>query len=128
MMKLNNKYLLAICLMCVCIISAEAKHKGLAPWNNWRIFEAPNYKIGGETDCFVFTDYNTVVNAYFNKSLCVMSQMAVAVGEEQKSREYHKWHSNIKRHLTDYSSIRRSDTTPMESRQTTHHSMPICSL
>ncbi len=42
----------------------------------------------GETDGFVFTDYNTVVNAYFNKSLCVMSQMSLAVGEEQKSREY----------------------------------------
>ncbi len=42
----------------------------------------------GETDGFEFTNYNSVVNAYFNKALTVMSQMAKAVGEEEKSQKY----------------------------------------
>ncbi|MFR9648855.1 MAG: family 78 glycoside hydrolase catalytic domain [Rikenellaceae bacterium] len=42
----------------------------------------------GETDGFEFTDYNSVVNAYFNKALTVMSQMARAVGEDEKSQKY----------------------------------------
>ncbi len=44
----------------------------------------------GETDGFVFTDYNCVVNAYHNKALQVMSQMAQAIGREEDSQYYAK--------------------------------------
>ena len=42
----------------------------------------------GETDGFVFTDYNTVVNAYHNKALQVMSIIAQIVGEKEDSKYY----------------------------------------
>lgn len=44
----------------------------------------------GETDGFVFTDYNAVVNAYHNKALQVMSVMAAAIGEKDDSKQYAK--------------------------------------
>ncbi|TKG96695.1 alpha-L-rhamnosidase [Puteibacter caeruleilacunae] len=42
----------------------------------------------GETDGFVFTDYNAVVNAYHNKALQVMSVMAGIIGEIEDSVYY----------------------------------------
>ncbi|MGQ1787159.1 alpha-L-rhamnosidase-related protein [Saccharicrinis sp. GN24d3] len=42
----------------------------------------------GETDGFVFTDYNAVVNAYHNKALQVMAVIADIVGEEEDSKYY----------------------------------------
>jgi len=44
----------------------------------------------GETDGFVFTDYNTVVNAYHNKALQAMSIISEVVGEQQESEDYAK--------------------------------------
>ena len=44
----------------------------------------------GETDGFDFTDYNTVVNAYHNKALQVMSFMAKAIGKQADSDFYAK--------------------------------------
>ena len=44
----------------------------------------------GETDGFVFTDYNTVVNAYHYKSLVLMSKMASAIGKTEDSKLYAK--------------------------------------
>ena len=44
----------------------------------------------GETDGFVFTDYNTVVNAYHNKALQAMSIIAEVVGEQEDSEYYAK--------------------------------------
>jgi len=44
----------------------------------------------GETDGFVFTDYNAVVNAYHNKALQVMSLMAAAIGKTDDSKYYAK--------------------------------------
>ncbi|NND06243.1 MAG: alpha-L-rhamnosidase [Saprospiraceae bacterium] len=38
---------------------------------------------GGETDGFVFTDYNTVVNAFHNRSLVLMANIAKVVGNEE---------------------------------------------
>jgi len=44
----------------------------------------------GETDGFVFTDYNTVVNAYHNEALQAMSIIAEVVGEQEDSEYYAK--------------------------------------
>lgn len=35
----------------------------------------------GETDGFVFTDYNTVVNAYHYRALCLLAKIAATIGE-----------------------------------------------
>ncbi len=42
----------------------------------------------GETDGFIFTDYNTVVNAYHYKALVLMSRMAEAIGKTEDSKFY----------------------------------------
>ncbi|WP_405380827.1 alpha-L-rhamnosidase C-terminal domain-containing protein [Maribacter sp. LLG6340-A2] len=42
----------------------------------------------GETDGFVFTDYNAVVNAYYNASLQAMAQIAKVVGNTEDSENY----------------------------------------
>lgn len=44
----------------------------------------------GETDGFVFTDYNAVVNAYYNKALQVMSNIALAIGKTEDSKYYNQ--------------------------------------
>jgi alpha-L-rhamnosidase len=38
---------------------------------------------GGETDGFVFTDYNAVVNAFHNRCLVLMTEIAILVGEKE---------------------------------------------
>ncbi len=42
----------------------------------------------GETDGFVFTDYNTVVNAYHYRALLMMSKMASAIGKTDDANMY----------------------------------------
>jgi len=44
----------------------------------------------GETDGFVFTDYNAVVNAYYYKALASMAELADALGYAQEASAYHK--------------------------------------
>lgn len=43
---------------------------------------------GGETDGFVFTDYNTVVNAYYYKALTGMQQIAEALGNKEDAASF----------------------------------------
>ncbi len=45
---------------------------------------------GGETDGFVFTDINTVVNAFHYRALVLMSNMAQTLGKEDDSRFFQK--------------------------------------
>ncbi|QNL50465.1 family 78 glycoside hydrolase catalytic domain [Olivibacter sp. SDN3] len=42
----------------------------------------------GETDGFVFTDFNAVVNAYYYKALVEMGELAEALGKTDDSRAY----------------------------------------
>jgi len=42
----------------------------------------------GETDGFVFTDYNAVVNAYHNRALQVMAKIAAALDKEADAAAY----------------------------------------
>ncbi|GEP95851.1 alpha-L-rhamnosidase-related protein [Chitinophaga cymbidii] len=43
---------------------------------------------GGETDGFVFTDYNTVVNAYYYKALTGMQEIAEALGNREDAASF----------------------------------------
>jgi alpha-L-rhamnosidase len=45
---------------------------------------------GGETDNYVFTDYNTVVNAFHNRCLVIMAQIAEVVGNEKDAQFFEK--------------------------------------
>jgi hypothetical protein len=44
----------------------------------------------GETDGFVFNDYNVVVNAYHYRTLCQMAQMAGATGRKDDAAEFRR--------------------------------------
>jgi alpha-L-rhamnosidase len=41
---------------------------------------------GGETDNYVFTDYNTVVNAFHNRCLVIMAKIAEVVGNDNDAQ------------------------------------------
>lgn len=60
---------------------------------------------GGETDGFVFTDYNAVVNAYYYKALTDMAALADAVGEQGDAGFYRNKAAAVKvafqRHFRD---------------------------
>ena len=52
---------------------------------------------GGETDNYVYTDYNTVVNAFHNRCLVLMEKIAEVVGNKEdvnyfnkRAKEHHK--------------------------------------
>lgn len=49
-------------------------------------FSGPNSK--GETDAFVFTDYNAVVNAFYYYDLTIMSRLATALGKPADTKNY----------------------------------------
>lgn len=56
---------------------------------DWPHDKAPGTgeQIPGETDGFVFTDYNAVVNAYYFKALTVMAELADATGKCKEAIE-----------------------------------------
>lgn len=50
---------------------------------------------GGETDGYVFTDYNTVVNAFHYHTLRLMEQMARVIGREREADQLQKRHKKL---------------------------------
>ena len=43
---------------------------------------------GGEDDGYVYTDYNTVVNALYYKVLCTLGKMAAVLGKDSEARAF----------------------------------------
>ncbi|MDO4159826.1 MAG: alpha-L-rhamnosidase C-terminal domain-containing protein [Prevotellaceae bacterium] len=52
---------------------------------------------GGEADGFVFTDYNTVVNAYHYKALTLIAEIAKALGKNDDASLYTKEAERVKK-------------------------------
>lgn len=52
---------------------------------------------GGETDDYVFTDYNTVVNAFHYHTLRLMEEMALIIGKKADAAHYRKRHTRFYR-------------------------------
>jgi hypothetical protein len=67
-------------------IKSKGKIKDIVDWPSRG--KGLNEKDGGETDGFVFTDYNAVVNAYYDEGLKVMSYLARALGKDKESQKY----------------------------------------
>lgn len=57
---------------------------------------------GGETDGFVFTDINTVVNAFHYKALTLMAQIAEALGETNDRKFYDERAKKLKQSFNKY--------------------------
>jgi hypothetical protein len=56
---------------------------------------------GGETDGFVFTDINTVVNAFHYRALTLMAQIAKLLGKDDDHTMYLKQAARLKRVFND---------------------------
>lgn len=72
--------------------------KDIVDWPHPRKLAGSKNEIG-ETDGFVFTDYNAVSNAYFYKSLVIMHSIATALGNTKDAKMFH---SNAKHVKEDY--------------------------
>ncbi|MDR0422554.1 MAG: family 78 glycoside hydrolase catalytic domain [Proteiniphilum sp.] len=57
---------------------------------------------GGETDGFVFTDVNTVVNAFHYRALTLMAQIAGTLGRTDDCRFYERRAAGLKRSFNTY--------------------------
>ncbi len=77
---------------------------------------------GGETDGFVFNDYNSVVNAFHYRSLIIMAGIASATG----NREDHAFFTEqAATHLEAFYSVFFDETTGLftDGESTSHHSL-----
>lgn len=50
----------------------------------------------GEDDGFIYTTYNSVVNAYHYKVVCVLADIAEAIGEKDDSKNFHQYADSFK--------------------------------
>ena len=57
---------------------------------------------GGETDGFVFTDINTVVNAFHYKTLTLMAQIAETLGKKDDQKFYNERAAKLKQSFNRY--------------------------
>ena len=75
---------------------------------------------GGETDEFVFTDYNAVVNAFHNRSLYLMAKIAEVVGNVEDKQYFE---SRYEEHLEVYlSTFFNKKTKIFRDGESTDHS------
>lgn len=58
--------------------------------------EGVEKECGGEADGFVFSDYNTVVNAYHYNALRLMAQIAKVVGHDDDATLYGRYADSVK--------------------------------
>ncbi|MBE7169502.1 MAG: family 78 glycoside hydrolase catalytic domain [Williamsia sp.] len=66
------------------LISTKEPHglEDIVDWPHTGILGLGNNE-GGETDGFVFTDYNAVVNAYYYRALVIMGELAAGLGKKE---------------------------------------------
>ncbi len=78
-------------------IKSKSKIRDIVDWPSSG--RGLNETDGGETDGFVFTDYNTVVNAYYYEGLKVMAEIAKAVGKSYEAGSYLQQANEFKLHF-----------------------------
>ena len=64
-------------------LKAEIRDIVDCPHSNDEEFQSSEYK--GEDDGYVYNEYNTVVNAYHYKAVCLLANIAKALGLEKDS-------------------------------------------
>jgi len=68
--------------------------KDIVDWPNASYMSAVK---GGETDAYEFKDYNTVVNAFFYRSLTCMAEMSMAIGKKTDALFFNAKADSVKR-------------------------------
>lgn len=82
--------------------------KDIVDWPQRGNYIGPEKEYGGETDGFVFTDYNAVVNAFYYRTLVLMQHIALAVGKEADAANYL---AKAKAHYRSFQQVFRDPVT-----------------
>jgi len=62
--------------------------KDIVDWPQRGSYIGPEKEYGGETDGFVFSDYNAVVNAFYYRTLVLMHKISAALGKTDEAANY----------------------------------------
>lgn len=93
--------------------------KDIVDWPQQGNYIGPEKEYGGETDGFVFTDYNAVVNAFYYRTLVLMHKISAALG---KTREAADYLSKAKEHYRSFQQVFRHPVTGLiKDGDTTSH-------
>ena len=82
--------------------------KDIVDWPQRGNYIGPEKEYGGETDGFVFTDYNAVVNAFYYRTLVLMQRIALAIGKESDAAHYL---AKAKEHYRSFQQVFRDPAT-----------------
>lgn len=78
--------------------------KDIVDWPQRGSYIGPEKEHGGETDGFVFTDYNAVVNAFYYRTLVLMHKISAALGKAEEAANYL---SKAKEHYRSFQQVFR---------------------
>ena len=93
--------------------------KDIVDWPQRGSYIGPEKEHGGETDGFVFTDYNAVVNAFYYRTLVLMHKISAALGKTKESADYL---SKAKEHYRSFQQVFRNPVTGLiKDGDTTSH-------
>ena len=99
--------------------NGETVLKDIVDWPQKGGFGLPA-SYPGETDGFVFTDYNSVVNAFHYQALVCMADLAQALGEEKDAAFYKQQTNQVKQAFQN--SFIDPETGTVKDGETTPHS------
>ena len=82
--------------------------KDIVDWPQGGSYIGTEKEHAGETDGFVFTDYNSVVNAFYYRTLVLMHQISAALGKKKEAADYL---SKAKEHYRSFQQMFRNPLT-----------------
>lgn len=69
-------------------------------WPHRSGYVGPEKQYDGENDGFVYTDYNSVVNAFYYRSLVLMNRIAAVLGKKEDALFYEKKSDELRKSYT----------------------------
>jgi alpha-L-rhamnosidase len=93
--------------------------KDIVDWPQGGSYIGPEKEYSGETDGFVFTDYNAVVNAFYYRTLVLMHKISAALGKNWEAADYL---NKAKEHYRSFQQVFRHPVTGLiKDGDTTSH-------
>lgn len=93
--------------------------KDIVDWPQRGSYIGPEKEHGGETDGFVFTDYNAVVNAFYYRTIVLMHKISAALGKTSEAADYL---SRAKEHYRSFQQVFRNPVSGLiKDGDTTSH-------
>jgi len=93
--------------------------KDIVDWPQRGSYIGPEKEHGGETDGFVFTDYNAVVNAFYYRTIVLMHKISAALGKTIEAADYL---SRAKEHYRSFQQVFRNPVSGLiKDGDTTSH-------